>query len=113
MITTQIDTTDVWETAWQAVQCHKTQLAIYRKLADLQVFPRDVGRQAALDVEHEQDDQTELSPAEMETGANMLLAYRENANAMNWKSDTWPRTGGCSGDGIRLPPSGDEMASCG
>jgi LmbE family N-acetylglucosaminyl deacetylase len=35
MVTTHIDTTEVWETVWQAVQCHKTQLTIYSKLADL------------------------------------------------------------------------------
>jgi len=34
-ITTRIDTSDVWETVWKAVQCHKTQLAIYGKLKDL------------------------------------------------------------------------------
>ena len=37
MVTTTIDTTAFWETAWQAVQCHKSQLTIYRKLADLPV----------------------------------------------------------------------------
>lgn len=36
-----------------------------------------------IDVEHEQDDQSELSSSETETGANMLVAYRENEAAMN------------------------------
>jgi LmbE family N-acetylglucosaminyl deacetylase len=34
-ITTRIDTTKVAETAWQAVQCHRTQISIYRNLAHL------------------------------------------------------------------------------
>jgi len=36
-ITTRIDTSNVWETVWEAVSCHKTQLAIYGKLKDLPV----------------------------------------------------------------------------
>ncbi len=35
LITTEIDTSEVWETVWKAVQCHKTQLTIYTKLRDL------------------------------------------------------------------------------
>jgi LmbE family N-acetylglucosaminyl deacetylase len=34
IITTVIDTTEYWETVWSAVQCHKTQLTIYGKLAE-------------------------------------------------------------------------------
>ncbi len=34
-ITTKIDTSDEWETVWEAVQHHKTQLTIYEKLKDL------------------------------------------------------------------------------
>jgi LmbE family N-acetylglucosaminyl deacetylase len=34
-ITTVIDTSAVWPTVWRAVSCHKTQMSIYRKLADL------------------------------------------------------------------------------
>jgi len=34
-ITTQVDTTAHWPVVWRAVQCHKTQLTIYSKLADL------------------------------------------------------------------------------
>jgi hypothetical protein len=36
-----------------------------------------------IDIEHEQDDQSELSSGETETGANMLVAYRANGAAMN------------------------------
>jgi hypothetical protein len=35
LITTEINTSDVWETVWKAVQCHKTQLTIYSKLDNL------------------------------------------------------------------------------
>ncbi|MBD3257606.1 hypothetical protein GF377_04170 [candidate division GN15 bacterium] len=35
LITTRIDTSDHWETVWQAVQCHQTQIAIYKKLHEL------------------------------------------------------------------------------
>ena len=35
-----------------------------------------------IDVEHEQDDQRDLSSSESETGANMLVAYREGEDAM-------------------------------
>jgi len=34
-ITTLIDTGGVWPTVWRAVSCHKTQISIYRRLADL------------------------------------------------------------------------------
>ncbi len=35
MITTRIDTSAHWRNAWAAIRCHKTQLTIYDKLADL------------------------------------------------------------------------------
>lgn len=35
IITTAIDTEKYWQAVWSAVQCHKTQLTIYGKLADL------------------------------------------------------------------------------
>jgi hypothetical protein len=35
-----------------------------------------------IDLEHEDDDQRDLSPTELETGANMLVAYREHEGAM-------------------------------
>lgn len=35
MITTVIDTEDYWQTVWEAVLCHQTQLTIYKKLKDL------------------------------------------------------------------------------
>lgn len=34
-ITTRLDTTAVWETVWRAVSEHRTQMAIYRKFAEL------------------------------------------------------------------------------
>ena len=34
-ITTIIDTSPVWPVVWRAVSCHKTQMTIYRKLAEL------------------------------------------------------------------------------
>lgn len=34
-ITTEVDTAAHWETVWQAVQCHKTQISIYKKLGEL------------------------------------------------------------------------------
>jgi LmbE family N-acetylglucosaminyl deacetylase len=34
-ITTVIDSRDVWQTVWRAVQCHKTQMSIYTKVASL------------------------------------------------------------------------------
>lgn len=34
-LTTRIDARDHWETVWEAVQCHRTQMAIYGALADL------------------------------------------------------------------------------
>lgn len=34
-ITTTIDTEKHWETVWRAVQCHKTQISIYKKLEHL------------------------------------------------------------------------------
>lgn len=37
IITTVIDTSGYWERVWEAVQCHKTQIAIYGKLKDLPV----------------------------------------------------------------------------
>lgn len=35
VITTIIDTNDHWHTAWRAISCHKTQMAVYDKLEDL------------------------------------------------------------------------------
>jgi LmbE family N-acetylglucosaminyl deacetylase len=35
MITTVVDTAQSWPTVWEAVQCHRTQLTIYGKLAGL------------------------------------------------------------------------------
>ena len=34
-ISTWIDTEDCWETVWQAISCHQTQLPSYQKLLDL------------------------------------------------------------------------------
>jgi LmbE family N-acetylglucosaminyl deacetylase len=34
-ITTAIDTRHVWSTVWQAVSCHESQLAAYKRLADV------------------------------------------------------------------------------
>jgi LmbE family N-acetylglucosaminyl deacetylase len=34
-ITTRIDTSAVWPTVWRAVQCHRTQMSIYKNLATL------------------------------------------------------------------------------
>jgi LmbE family N-acetylglucosaminyl deacetylase len=34
-LTTVIDTSRVWPAVWRAVSCHKTQMTIYRKLAEL------------------------------------------------------------------------------
>jgi len=34
-VTTRIDTRAVWSTVWRAVQCHQTQISIYRNLAAL------------------------------------------------------------------------------
>jgi LmbE family N-acetylglucosaminyl deacetylase len=34
-ITTVLDTSRVWPAVWRAVSCHKTQMTIYRKLAEL------------------------------------------------------------------------------
>jgi LmbE family N-acetylglucosaminyl deacetylase len=34
-ITTRIDSTDVWQTVWRAVQCHKTQMSVYKNFAAL------------------------------------------------------------------------------
>jgi len=34
-ITTVIDTSRVWQTAWRAVSCHKTQMSIYARLGEL------------------------------------------------------------------------------
>jgi LmbE family N-acetylglucosaminyl deacetylase len=34
-ITTVVDTSRVWPTAWRAVSCHKTQMSIYARLAGL------------------------------------------------------------------------------
>lgn len=34
-VTTSIDTRQYWPTVWEAVRCHKTQMAIYRKLESL------------------------------------------------------------------------------
>jgi LmbE family N-acetylglucosaminyl deacetylase len=35
MITTRIDTSDVWPAVWRAVQCHQTQMSVYKNLAGL------------------------------------------------------------------------------
>ena len=35
LITTRIDTRDVWPVVWRAVQCHRTQMSIYANLAAL------------------------------------------------------------------------------
>lgn len=34
-ITTEVDTSAHWQTVWEAVRCHQTQLTIYAKLANL------------------------------------------------------------------------------
>ena len=34
-ITTTIDARDVWHTVWRAVQCHKTQMSIYKNVTSL------------------------------------------------------------------------------
>jgi LmbE family N-acetylglucosaminyl deacetylase len=34
-ITARVDATAVWPTVWRAVQCHKTQMSIYKNLASL------------------------------------------------------------------------------
>ena len=34
-ITTKVDATAVWRTVWRAVQCHKTQMSIYKNFASL------------------------------------------------------------------------------
>ena len=34
-ITTRIDAGTVWQTVWRAVQCHRTQISIYRQLHEL------------------------------------------------------------------------------
>ena len=34
-VTTRIDTSAVWPTVWRAVQCHRTQMSIYKNLAGL------------------------------------------------------------------------------
>lgn len=34
-ITTVLDTTDVWQSVWRAVSCHRTQMSIYKKFAAL------------------------------------------------------------------------------
>ena len=35
IITTRIDTSEVWPTVWRAVQCHQTQMSVYKNLATL------------------------------------------------------------------------------
>ena len=30
-----VDASDIWETVWRAVRCHKTQMAIYKKFEAL------------------------------------------------------------------------------
>jgi LmbE family N-acetylglucosaminyl deacetylase len=35
MITTVVDTGEDWPTVWKAIQCHRTQLAVYARLKDL------------------------------------------------------------------------------
>lgn len=34
-VTTRIDTSAVWPSVWRAVQCHRTQMGVYKNLADL------------------------------------------------------------------------------
>ena len=34
-ITTKIDARDVWQHVWRAVQCHKTQMSIYKNVSRL------------------------------------------------------------------------------
>ena len=34
-ITTVIDAGDVWQTVWRAVQCHQTQMSIYKNFGAL------------------------------------------------------------------------------
>jgi LmbE family N-acetylglucosaminyl deacetylase len=34
-ITTKVDARDVWRTVWAAVQCHKTQMSIYKNIGSL------------------------------------------------------------------------------
>lgn len=34
-ITTRIDASEVWQTVWRAVQCHKTQMSIYKNFGTL------------------------------------------------------------------------------
>jgi LmbE family N-acetylglucosaminyl deacetylase len=34
-VTTLVDATAVWPTVWRAVQCHKTQMSVYKNLASL------------------------------------------------------------------------------
>lgn len=34
-ITTRVDAREVWPTVWRAVQCHKTQMSIYKNVASL------------------------------------------------------------------------------
>jgi LmbE family N-acetylglucosaminyl deacetylase len=34
-ITTRIDTSHVWPSVWRGVQCHRTQISVYRNLAEL------------------------------------------------------------------------------
>ena len=34
-ITTKVDARDVWQHVWRAVQCHKTQMSIYKNIASL------------------------------------------------------------------------------
>jgi len=35
MLTTVLDTSKVWPTVWRAINCHKTQMSVYRKLESL------------------------------------------------------------------------------
>ncbi len=34
-ITTKVDARDVWQHVWRAVQCHKTQMSIYKNVSSL------------------------------------------------------------------------------
>ncbi len=34
-ITTKVDARDAWQTVWRAVQCHKTQMSIYKNIGNL------------------------------------------------------------------------------
>ena len=41
MLTTVLDTSDVWPVVWRAINCHKTQMSIYKKLESLSADDHD------------------------------------------------------------------------